>query len=145
MDIIGPFSPGKGQCKFLLVRIDYFSKWIKVEPLATITTRNVQNFVWRNIVCRFGIPHVIITDNGRQFIDRGLVEFYEKLNIKHITSSVELLDKSVTWFWRSTERIKIHLKHSINGIRDRYENSLQIIIMSNRIRVASLRNLLTLI
>jgi len=40
-------------------------------------------------VCRFEIPHVIITDNGRQFIDRGLAEFYEKLHIKHITSSVE--------------------------------------------------------
>jgi len=40
-------------------------------------------------VFRFGIPHVIIIDNGRQFIDQGLIEFYEKLNIKHITSSVE--------------------------------------------------------
>jgi len=89
MDIIRPFSPGKGQCKFLLVGIDYFTKWIEVEPLTTITTQNVQNFLWKNIVCRFGIPHVIFTDNDRQFIDRGLVEFYEKLIIKHITNLVE--------------------------------------------------------
>jgi len=45
--------------------------------------------VWKNIVCRFGLPQVIITDNGRQFTDRGLAEFYEKLNIKHVPSSVE--------------------------------------------------------
>jgi len=89
MYIIGPFTPGKGQCKFLLVGIDYFTKWIEAKPLAAITTRNVQNFVWKNIVCRFGISYVIITDNDRQFTDRGLVEFYEKLDIKHITSSVE--------------------------------------------------------
>jgi len=90
MNIIGrPFPPGKGQCKFLLVGIDYFTKWIEAEPLTVITARNVQSFVWKSIVCRFGLPLVIITDNGRQFTDRGLAEFYEKLSIKHITSSVE--------------------------------------------------------
>jgi len=89
MNINGPFAPGKGQCKFLLVDIDYFTKWIEVEPLMVITARNVQNFVWKNIVCRFGQPQIIIIDNGRQFTDRGLAEFYEKLNIKHIASSVE--------------------------------------------------------
>jgi len=89
MDIIGPFTLGKGQCKFLLVGIDYFTKWIEDEPLTAITARNVQNFVWKNIVCQFGLPQVIITDNSRQFTDRGLAKFYEKLNIKHIASSVE--------------------------------------------------------
>jgi len=89
MDIIGPFSPGKGQTKFLLVGVDYFTKWIEAEPLASISAKNVQNFVWRSIVCRFGVPHTIITDNGRQFIDRGLQSFYDDLGIKSITTSVE--------------------------------------------------------
>jgi len=89
MDIIGPFSPGKGQTKHLLVAVDYFTKWIEAEPLATITARNVQNFLWKNIVCRFGIPHSIVSDNGRQFIDQGLMTFYNDLGIKSLTSSVE--------------------------------------------------------
>ena len=89
MDIIGPFTPGKGQVKFLLVAVDYFSKWIEAEPLANITAKQVQRFLWKNIICRYGIPHTIITDNGRQFIDKGLSEFYHNLNIQHITSSVE--------------------------------------------------------
>ncbi|RDX83996.1 hypothetical protein CR513_35022, partial [Mucuna pruriens] len=38
MDILGPFPMAKGQVKFILVAVDYFTKWIKVEPLATITT-----------------------------------------------------------------------------------------------------------
>jgi len=57
MDIIGPFSPGKGQTKFLLVGVDYFTRWIEAESLASISAKNVQNFVWRSIVCRFGVPH----------------------------------------------------------------------------------------
>ncbi|XP_068486585.1 uncharacterized protein [Phaseolus vulgaris] len=89
MDIIGPFPRATGQRKFLLVAIDYFTKWIEAEPLASITARQVQSFVWKDIVCRFGIPHTIFTDNGRQFTDRKLAKFYESLGIQHKTSSVE--------------------------------------------------------
>nr|KYP57350.1 hypothetical protein KK1_003610 [Cajanus cajan] len=48
MDILGPFSPAKGQLKFLLVAINYFTKWIEACPLAKITTKNVQRFTWRS-------------------------------------------------------------------------------------------------
>nr|KYP50191.1 hypothetical protein KK1_028082 [Cajanus cajan] len=61
MDIPGPFPPAKGQLKFLLVAIDYFTKWIEACPLAKITTENVRKFTLKNIVCRFGIPHAIST------------------------------------------------------------------------------------
>ncbi|XP_075665776.1 uncharacterized protein LOC142635519 [Castanea sativa] len=40
------------QLKFLVVGIDYFTKWVEAEALATITEKNVRNFVWKNIVCR---------------------------------------------------------------------------------------------
>ncbi|XP_027903608.1 uncharacterized protein LOC114163499 [Vigna unguiculata] len=79
---------GKGQVKFLIVAIDYFTKWIEAKPLATITTQQVQQFVWKDIICRYGVPHTIITYNGRQFIDKELAKFYIGLDIKHKTSSV---------------------------------------------------------
>jgi len=71
MDIIGPFSPGKGQTKHLLVIVDYFTKWIEVEPLATISARNVQNFVRKNIVCQFEVL-------GRQKRPTKLMEIKKK-------------------------------------------------------------------
>ena len=89
MDILDRFSPGKGQVKFLIVAVDYFTKWTEAKPLATITTQQVQQFVWKNIICRYDIPHTIITDNGRQFIDKELAKFYTGLGIKHVTNSVE--------------------------------------------------------
>jgi len=89
MDILGPFSPGKGQVKFLIVVIDYFTKWIEAKPLATITAQQVQQFVWKDIICRYGVPHTIITDNGRQFIDKELAKLYTGLGIKHVTNSME--------------------------------------------------------
>ena len=89
MDILGLFSPGKGQVKFLIVVVDYFTKWIEAKPLTTITIHQVQQFVWKDIICRYGVPYTIIIDNGRQFIDKELVKLYTGLGIKHITSSVE--------------------------------------------------------
>nr|KYP46598.1 Pol polyprotein [Cajanus cajan] len=89
MDILRPFPPAKGQLKFPLVVVDYFTKWIEACPLAKITTENVQKFTWKNIIYRFGIPHSLITDNGRQFIAQSFESFLQELNIKHLPTSVE--------------------------------------------------------
>ena len=64
---MGLLAQGKRQVKFLLVAIDYFTKWVEVEALPTITEAKIYNFVWRNIVCRFGIPRTITLDNECQF------------------------------------------------------------------------------
>nr|GEX36498.1 reverse transcriptase domain-containing protein [Tanacetum cinerariifolium] len=52
-----------GKVKFLIVAMDYFTKWIEAKAVATITDRQVKKFVWDNIVCRFGVPGEIISDN----------------------------------------------------------------------------------
>ena len=45
IDIVGPLPQGKKQVKFLLVAIDYFTKWVKEEPLVIIIENKVQSFV----------------------------------------------------------------------------------------------------
>ncbi|GJS64693.1 reverse transcriptase domain-containing protein [Tanacetum coccineum] len=67
IDIAGPFPEGPGKVKFLIVAIDYFTKWIEAKPVATITGNQVKKNLWDNIVCRFGHPGEIISDNGKQF------------------------------------------------------------------------------
>ena len=87
IDIMGPLPQGKRQMKLLLVTIDYFTKWVEAEALAMITEAKVQNFVWKYIVCRFGIPRTIISDNGRQFDSRAFRSFCSNLGIKNKYSS----------------------------------------------------------
>ena len=67
LDILGLFPLSTRQMKFLIVGIDYFTKWVEAEPLANITQQNFKNFVWKNIVCRFGVPKVLVFNNGQQF------------------------------------------------------------------------------
>nr|GEV91555.1 reverse transcriptase domain-containing protein [Tanacetum cinerariifolium] len=69
IDIAGAFLEGPGKVKFLIVAIDYFTKWIEAKPITTINGNQVKKFMWDNIVCRFGLSGEIISDNGKQFWD----------------------------------------------------------------------------
>ncbi|KAL0456599.1 UNVERIFIED_CONTAM: Ribonuclease HI [Sesamum latifolium] len=88
IDIVGPFPLAPGQKKFLLVTIDYFTKWVEAEPLGRITETEVMKFIWRNLICRFGLPREIISDNGRQFQGKRLQEWCRGLHMKQRFTSV---------------------------------------------------------
>ena len=88
LDILGPLPMGKGQCKFIIVAVDYFTKWAEAEPLATITEQKIRNFVWRAIICRFGVPRALVSDNGKQFDNAKFRDFCAELGIKNYYSSL---------------------------------------------------------
>ncbi|GKD71825.1 reverse transcriptase domain-containing protein, partial [Tanacetum coccineum] len=89
IDIAGPFLEGPGKVKFLIVAMDYFKKWIEAKSVATITGSQVKKFVWDNIVCRFGLPGEIVSDNDKQFGDNPFKDWCEKLNITQHFASVK--------------------------------------------------------
>ena len=60
---------------------------MEAEPLATITEKRTTDFIQKNIICRYGVPHIMITDNGRQFDNDKFREFCRKLKIKNCYSS----------------------------------------------------------
>jgi len=68
IDLLGPFPKAGGQLKYLVVAIDYSTKWIEAEQLAKITAKNVLCFFKRNILVRFGVPALVISDNETQFV-----------------------------------------------------------------------------
>ena len=71
----------------MLIAIDYFTKWVEAKALSTITKAKIQSFMWRNIVCMFSIPRMIILDNGRQFDNQELRIFCSRLRIKNQLST----------------------------------------------------------
>jgi hypothetical protein len=82
VDIVGPMPSGKGNKRFVVVRVDYFTKWAETEALAAITTENVIKFLWKSIVCRFRIPYAMVTDNGKQFDCDHFREWCAELGIR---------------------------------------------------------------
>ncbi|XP_065026191.1 uncharacterized protein LOC135650630 [Musa acuminata AAA Group] len=88
LDLLRLFPPASGQRKYIIVGVDYFTKWVEAEPLATITEHQMEKFVWKNLVTRFRLPKAIITDNGPQFAGRRFQEFCADHGIQLRFSSV---------------------------------------------------------
>lgn len=91
VDLVGPFPEARGQARFILVAVDYFSKWIEAEARTTIGAAKVKAFYWRKLVCRFEVPATIISDNGTQFAIRVVRQLCKELGIQQRFSSVEHL------------------------------------------------------
>ncbi|CAJ2674684.1 unnamed protein product [Trifolium pratense] len=89
MDLLGPFTKGLYQNRYLIVAVDYFTKWVEAEPLSDITSFRVLRFFKRNVLARFGIPQVVVTDNGTQFTDKEFQAFLVALGTKQHFTSVE--------------------------------------------------------
>jgi hypothetical protein len=64
--MVGPFKTAPGGLTHLLVAVDKFTKWIKVKPIKKIDGSSTIKFL-NEIIVRYGVPHNIITDNGRNF------------------------------------------------------------------------------
>jgi hypothetical protein len=86
--LLGPLLPAQGNLRYVVVAVEYFSKWIEVKPLARITSVIVQKFFWQNIVCRFGVPKAITMDNGTQFDAEAFKEFCDQIGTKIHFASV---------------------------------------------------------
>ncbi|CAA0817909.1 P-loop containing nucleoside triphosphate hydrolases superfamily protein, partial [Striga hermonthica] len=88
IDLVGPLLMGTEQRKFMVVAIDYFSKWVEAEPLAKITEDKMIQFLFNNICCRFGIPKILISDNGTQFQGKRIQAWCVDMGIKQRFASV---------------------------------------------------------
>ncbi|KAK3005160.1 hypothetical protein RJ639_017166 [Escallonia herrerae] len=88
MDIMVPFPSVTAQRRFVIVAIDYFTKWAEAEALDTITEKKCEDFFWRAIVCRFGIRRVLVIDNGKQFVNLTFQTFCANLSIEQRFTSV---------------------------------------------------------
>ena len=77
-----PFSPSDGK-EYILVVVNYVSKWVKAIPTRTNTYREVVRFVTRNIFSRYGCPRAIISDGGSHFNNVHFRALLKKYGVHH--------------------------------------------------------------
>jgi transposase InsO family protein len=87
VDIVGPLPREKGGVQFTVVAMDYFTKWVEVEPLVNIIAKSIEQFLWKNIVCHYGVPCAFVIDNGKQFDCDSFRKWCAKLHIRNYFSS----------------------------------------------------------
>jgi transposase InsO family protein len=88
IDMIGMVEPkaSNGHC-FVLVAIDYFTKWVEAASYANVTKQVVARFIRKEIICRYGVPSRIITDNGTNLNNKTMKELCDTFKIAHHNSS----------------------------------------------------------
>lgn len=67
----------------MVVATDYFKKWVEAKALANIRDVDVKRFVWKNIVIRFEVPRVLVSDNGWQFDSKVFWDHCSSLRINN--------------------------------------------------------------
>ena len=114
LDIVGLFPKVAGNKRYLLVGTDYYTKWVKAEPLANIRDADAKKFVWRNIVTQFGVPQTLILDNGLQFDNKAFKRYCCKLGITNRCSTPA--------YPRGNEQVEAVNKVIVNGLKKRLDD-----------------------
>nr|GFA51490.1 reverse transcriptase domain-containing protein [Tanacetum cinerariifolium] len=89
---MGPFPSSKGN-KYILVAIDYLSKWVEVKALPTNDARVIVKFL-KSLFARFGTPRAIISDRGTHFCNDQFAKVMLKYGVTHRLSTAYHLQKS---------------------------------------------------
>ncbi|XP_040361811.1 uncharacterized protein LOC121049215 [Rosa chinensis] len=88
MDLIGMIHPHSSlQHKFIIVATDYFTKWVEAEPLKEASGTTIRQFIFHNILCRFGIPEVLVSDRGATFMGGPVEELVNDFGIQFTHST----------------------------------------------------------
>jgi len=88
INVIGPINPkASNRHQFILVAIDYFTKWVEASSYAHVTQKVVKCFIEKDLICRYGSPEKIVIDNAQNFNGKIITELCVKWKIKHSNSS----------------------------------------------------------
>ncbi|RDX82368.1 Pro-Pol polyprotein, partial [Mucuna pruriens] len=82
IDFMGPFPVSNGY-SYILLAIDYVSRWVEAIATRTNDARVVVDFLKSNIFCRFGVPKALISDQGSHFCNRAMASLLQKYGVAH--------------------------------------------------------------
>ncbi|RXN19011.1 protease reverse transcriptase ribonuclease h [Labeo rohita] len=81
MDIMGPFPRSTRQNEYLLVIVDYFSKWVEVFPMRNAKATTIVRILLEEIFTRWGTPAFIVSDRGTQFTSKLLEQLCKQWQV----------------------------------------------------------------
>src|SRR5437763_9548431 len=87
IDFVGPLEKTRRGNRYILVTMDYLTKWPEAKAMKNATATNVVKFIYEVIICRHGCPKIILLDRGTHFRNKLVEELCEKFEIKHKLSA----------------------------------------------------------
>src|SRR5947207_13416979 len=87
IDFVKPLSRTKRGKKYIIVAIDYLTKWPEARAVSEATTDATAQFLYEQIICQHGCPQIILSDRGTHFNNNTIKALTEKFKINHLLST----------------------------------------------------------
>jgi len=87
INIIGSLSITREGNRYIVIAIDYFTKWSEVRVIKIANMEMVVTFIYEEIICRFGSPRVLQSDKRIHFVNEVIQKLTRRFRVKHILSS----------------------------------------------------------
>src|SRR3954469_4641072 len=87
IDVMGPLPMMLTRKRYVVVAIDHFTKWIEARALETADAQNIASFIYDDIICRHGVPNILTSDNGTEFVNELITTLNNVYKIRHIKST----------------------------------------------------------
>ena len=84
---MGPLPQTWNGKKYVIVAIDHFTKWVEARALESNDAQNILTFVYEDIICRHGVPQIITSDRGSEFVNELIKALTRVYKIHHIKTT----------------------------------------------------------
>lgn len=87
IDVIGPLPITLTGKRYIVVAIDFFTKWVEARSVAEASSHEITQFIYEELICRHGIPYELTSDRGTEFLNELVSSLTRKYKIKHIKTT----------------------------------------------------------
>jgi hypothetical protein len=88
IDIVGKLTPTQGNYTFVVIVVEYCTKWIEAKWLTNMSSATIKKFFWQNIIYRYGVPRHITVDNAKYFDNAMFKELCQQIGMKVAFTSI---------------------------------------------------------
>ena len=85
IDFVGPINPPakKSGARYIITAIDYLTRWAEAQPVKDCSAATATNFIFDNILLRFGCPRILMSDQGSHFLNNNIESLIKEFQVYH--------------------------------------------------------------
>jgi transposase InsO family protein len=87
IDVMGPLPKTLTGKRYIVIAVDHFTKWVEARAISEADAQSITQFIYEDIICRHGIPTILSSDRGSEFINELVTALTNVYKIKHIRTS----------------------------------------------------------
>src|SRR5829696_8708845 len=87
MDVMGPLPITKSEKRYIVIAVDHFTKWVELHAIESNDAQSIASFFHEDVICRHGVPEILTTNQGTEFINEFLAILTRTYHIHHIKTT----------------------------------------------------------